>query len=406
MRKNRLWQIAVFLLLIFLLALPPHRVNSFQYFHYWRVTFSGSIEVHGNESLPISSFWNYVGNRSWQTCEQLSFNMVHNSQTIVPTEIGEDIDGNPSLGLEIGPLLEPNDTLQWEEEWLFTVSDRRPSLPQISIEQSGSIEDVEPLIGTEDYLRYTAGTTLWKTWNQSLLDLAQDIREGLPEESQNNILALVYAAIAWIQANITRSTGVTEPQYPEETVVSQMGDCDDQSNLLITLMRIHNIPCYLLTGHWFQNAARTLGYLWGSVEEDAYLYVDWQNSNGHGWAMIYVPPWGWLPFDLIAAEPGSDPIDTYYNSLYATGGPFVTLWQIVASDYIAEQRTEKAELFAHQLHRVEEEVWHSLGSLPIIDNQYLTTNVATILALTTTLTLLTSLVVVAYRRQPEEAPEH
>lgn len=405
MRKNRLWQIAVFLLSIFLLVLPPYRVNAFQYFHYWRVTFSGSIEVHGNESLPISSFWNYIGNRSWQTCEQLSFNMVHNSETIVPTELGEDIDGNPRLVLDIGPLLEPNDTLQWEEEWLFTVSDRRPSLPQISIEQSGNLEEVEPLLETEEYLRHTSGTMLWKTWNQSLLDLAQVIQEGLPEESQNNILALVCASIAWIQANITRLTGITEPQYPEETLVSQMGDCDDQSNLLITILRIHNIPCYLLTGHWFQNAARTHGYLWGSVEEDAYLYVDWQNSNGHGWAMIYVPPWGWLPFDLIAAGPESDPIDTYYNSLYATGGPFVTLWQIVVSDYIAERRTERVELFAHQLHRMEEEVWHSLGSLPIIDNQYLTTNVATILALTTTLILLTSLVVFAYRRQPEEALE-
>ena len=83
----------------------------------------------------------------------------------------------------------------------------------------------------------------------------------------------------------------------------------------------------------------------------------------------------------------------------------MTLWQIVASDYIAERRTEKVELFVHQLHRVEEEEWHSLGSLPIIDNQYLATNVATILALTTTLMLLTSLVIVAYRRQPEEAPE-
>ena len=125
MRKNRLWQIAVFLFLIFLLALPPHRANAFQYLHYWRVTFSGSIEVHGNESLPISSFWDYIGNRSWQTCEQLSFNMVHNYDPIEPTGIGEDIDGNPRLDLDIGLLLEPNDTLQWEEEWLFTVSDRR-----------------------------------------------------------------------------------------------------------------------------------------------------------------------------------------------------------------------------------------------------------------------------------------
>jgi hypothetical protein len=331
--------------------------------------------------------------------------MVHNIEIIEPTGIVEDIDGNPSLGLDIASLLEPNDTLQWQEEWLFTVSDRRPSLPQISVEQSGSFEEVEPLIGTEEYLRFTSGTTLWKTWNQSLLDLAQDIREELPEESQNNILALVYATIAWIQSNITRSVGVTEPQYPEETFVSQVGDCDDQSNLLITLLRINNIPCYLMTGHWFQNAARTNGYLWGSVEDNAFLLVDWQNSNGHGWAMIYVPPWGWLPFDLIASAPGSDPSDTYHNSLYASGGPFVTLWQIVASDYIADRRAEKAELFTHQLHRRENEQWTSLGSLPIIDNQYLTTNVTTLLALTTTLVLLTTLVVVAYRRQPEEAPE-
>jgi hypothetical protein len=388
-----------------LVAMVPAPATAFQYVHHWRVSFSGTMLVTGNQSLPITPYWDYVGNTSWQTGEQLSFRFQHNNDTIEPIGIGTDSDGNTQVQLNISTLLHPQDRIRWQEEWLFTVLDHRPSLPQISVAQSGSIDEIEEQLGTDEYLWYTRGTSLWKTRNISLMDIAASIRDSLSNTTQDNVLALIYATIQWIQSNILRSTGLTEPQYPEETIVSQIGDCDDHSNLLITLLRIYNIPSYLATGHWFQEGAQTNGFIWGSIAEDAYLYVDWQNAIGHGWAMVYVPPWGWLPFDLTANEIGADPSKTYYESLYASNLPFVQLWQIVASDYIAERRTEYDNLFTYELHRTDFQEWTSLGSIPLVDFAYFAANVATLIALIGTLAFLSCLVGFAIRRQPREESE-
>ncbi|MFX1539162.1 MAG: transglutaminase family protein [Promethearchaeota archaeon] len=405
MRKTHLRLVATFFLLLTLFAVLPPQTAAFQYIHYWRINFTGFLEVSGNQSLPILPYWNYIGNQSWQTCEHLHFDMTHNNETIEPIEIITDLDGNPQLVLNITTPLEPNDTLTWHDEWLITVSNQRPRLPQIYIDQSGDVEEIGELMEPEDYDRYTRGTTLWKTWNQSLVNISQDIRNSLPLEVHNNTLALVHAAIRWIQNNIQQSVGLSEPQYPEETIVSKIGDCDDQSNLLITFLRIFNIPCYLMTGHWFQDGASTDGFLWGSVEENAFFYINWKNAVGHGWAMVYVPPWGWLPFDLTAAGYGVDPANTYYESLYASSLPFVTLWQIVVTDYIQERRTEKLDLFTFELHRIEYEEWITLGSIPIADFQYFITNIATLVALIGTLSLFGCVIGIALRRQRKEKPQ-
>jgi hypothetical protein len=303
-------------------------------------------------------------------------------------------------------MLEPEAVLRWDEEWLFTVANRRPPIPHISILQSGNLEDIEGQIGIDDYLRYTQSTSLWKTWNHSLIEIAQTIQDDLPEEQRYNALALVYATIQWIQNTISRSGGITEPQYPEETIVSQVGDCDDQSNLLIALLRIFNIPSYLATGHWFQDGARTNGFVWGSVNENAYRYVDYQNSVGHGWTMVFVPPWGWLPFDLFTLGPGADPASAYTDSLFASNLPFVTLWQIVASDYIGERRVQHDNLFTYEVHHIELDEWTSLGSVPIIDAEYIATNMVTLIALIITLGFLIFLVGLAIRGQSKEKPNH
>jgi hypothetical protein len=405
-QKNRLLGISIVLLLLLVVATLIPRVSAFNYVHYWRAHFSGSLEVTGNNSMPVSPYWDYVGNTTWQICEQLSFSMTLNNSPIVITELDVDADGNPRLTLNLTSRLSPHEILRWDEEWLFTVVNQRPMLPHISITQSGRIEDIENLMETEEYIRYTRSTTLWKTGNISLIGLSQLIRDGLPEEQRNNVLALIYATIQWIQTNIERSSGVTEPQYPEETIVSEIGDCDDQSNLLIVLLRIFDIPSYLTTGHWFQEGARTSGFIWGSVAENAYRYVDYKNSVGHGWAMIFVPPWGWLPFDLFTLESGGAPANAYTESLFASNLPFVTLWQIVASDYIAERRTEEANLFTYEVHQIELEEWMSLGSIPIIDYEYLVANIVTLIVLIITLGFLTFLVGLATRRHPQEEPSH
>lgn len=406
MRKNRFRLILVILLLIlFGVSLPPS-VSAFNYIHYWRTNFSGSIVVTGNISMPLTPYWSYIGNTSWQTCELVSFEMTLNETPISITEIGSDIDGNPRMTLNLTSRLQPGEELEWDEEWLFTVVNHRPVLPQISTMRSGRVEEIESLLGSDDFFRYTKATTLWKTGNGSLIEIATLIHDGLIESQQDNVLSLIFATIQWIQNTISRSNGVTEPQYPEETIISQNGDCDDQSNLLIALLRILNIPSYLATGHWFQEGARTSGFIWGSLAENSYRYVDFQNSVGHGWAMIFVPPWGWLPFDLFALEPGSTPQEAYTDSLFTSNLPFVNLWQITSSDYIARRRTERADLFTYQVHRIELEEWTSLGSVPLIDAEYLLTNMVTLIILIITVGFLTFLVGVAIRRQQQEEQKH
>lgn len=405
MRKYRLWSMTLVLLLFILVAMLTPPTSAFQYIHHWRVNFSGSLVVSGNQSLPFTTYWDYIGNTSWQTCEQLSFSMTLNNETISYSELSTDIDGNPHLSLNLSSPLAPQDVLIWEEEWAFTVLNRRPFLPEISVDQAGTIDELQEYFEPEDLYWYTRATDLWKTENDSLIGLAQNIQFDLPEDQQENVLALIFNGINWIQTNIYRSSGISDPQYPEETIISQIGDCDDQSNLLICLLRILNIPSYLMTGHWFQEGARTNGFIWGSVANNSYRYVDYQNSVGHGWAMVFVPPWGWLPFDLLSVGQGEDPTKTYSESLYASDLPFVSLWQIVASDYIGEMRIARENTFTYQLHRTDFEEWTSLGSEPILDAEYFAANMVTLIALIITLGSLTFLVGLAIRRQPQEEPK-
>jgi transglutaminase-like putative cysteine protease len=210
------------------------------------------------------------------------------------------------------------------------------------------------------------------------------------------------AALVWISQHIERITTISNPQYPEELLNSTAGDCDDQSNLLIVLLRILGIPSYLMTGHWYQEGASTRGYLWGSVLEDAYLFADWKNVLGHGWAMVYVPPWGWLPFDLTAENLATSPLNAYYQSLYAQAMPMVMLWRCITTDYIGAQRTQRADLLKYKLHRTEFEDWSTLGNIPILDLQYFAANAATLIALTITLVFLSCFVAIGMRRQPRE----
>ncbi len=383
----------------------PQRVEGFFYVHIWQVNFSGSISVSGNQSYPISPFWDYIGNTSWQSCEQLSFEMHLNNNTIRSIDLGTDLDENPQVRLNISTPLVEGDILAWEERWQFTVANQRPALPQISIEQSGSVSEIPEYFTPESYQLFTQNTPLWKTNNQTFRNLANTIQEDLPEEQQANTLSLIYASIGWIRSNIQIATQPTEPQYPEELLISQVGDCDDQSNLLITILRVYGIPCYLLTGHWYQEGTRTSGFLWGSVQQDAYMYINWQNVNGHGWAMVFVPPWGWLPFDLTVEESEASPENTYTESLYARPVPMVTLWQILTTDYIGERRVEEAAIYEYRLHRLDYEEWVTLGNIPILDLPYFATNLATLVALIVTFSILGGLVAIGMRRQPmEETP--
>ncbi|MFX1475757.1 MAG: transglutaminase family protein [Promethearchaeota archaeon] len=392
------------IVLFALIFSPPPPVHGFQYIHFWNYNASGILIVAGNHSYPAESyrFWNYYDNSSSQTCKQIMQNITLNNVSVEFIRQTADIDGNLLLEYNLTTPLQPADVLLWQEEWVFEVLDHRFDPPQISKEQSGNVSEISESLGGLQYGWYTRATSLWKTNNDTLIDLAGLIRSELAEEEQDNALALVYGAMAWIDANIHNPITIIEPQYPEELLVSEIGDCDDRSNLLIVLLRLFGIPCYLMTGHWYQEGAITADFLWGSIAEEAYLYVNWQNGMGHAWVMAYIPPWGWLPFDLLSGYIAAEPSSAVYNSLYARNVPLVTLWICNGSDYIGERRAAQQDLFNYSLQRMEYEFWEFLGSVPILDPLYFSANTITIIALIATVSVLSCLIGIGMRRQPTQ----
>jgi hypothetical protein len=83
------------------------------------------------------------------------------------------------------------------------------------------------------------------------------------------------------------------PQYPSATLENHLGDCDDQSILLITICRSLGIPAYLQVGIYINPNIDDMDSSW-----EGHLATEADGVGWHGWAMIYIPPWGWTPVDL------------------------------------------------------------------------------------------------------------
>jgi transglutaminase-like putative cysteine protease len=83
------------------------------------------------------------------------------------------------------------------------------------------------------------------------------------------------------------------PRYPNATLSEETGDCDDQSILLISMLRSLGVPAYLQVGIYVHPSISDSQTSWEGHLINTRSGVGW-----HGWAMVYVPPWGWVPVDL------------------------------------------------------------------------------------------------------------
>ncbi|HDI42221.1 MAG TPA: transglutaminase family protein, partial [Candidatus Bathyarchaeota archaeon] len=233
--------------------------------HVWNLT---------KEDASISLFLN----NSWQTVavEDVSHQII---------EVDVDEDGNPIAYLNIEKwTLAPGENITIQVSYEITSMPR--TLPEITLEASGTLKDIPERLKEE----FCEDEGCWLTKNQTLRELAQNLTG-----SEENVLAIVCNFVSWINENIDYKSFDT-PLYPNETYQLRQGDCDDQANLLITLCRIVGIPAYLQVG---------CVYVMGISEEttwSGHLELLEVNVGWHGWATVYIPPWGWLPVDLTYSD--------------------------------------------------------------------------------------------------------
>lgn len=272
---------------------------------------------HGNKSWTLSEYdrsYSIFSNNSWQSAYLLDCNW--------PFEKSVDIDGNPIIILDT-PSIPPEGNITIVIE--IKVVEKEREAPDINFTMSGKLDDIPPELKQE--FCETRGT--WQVDNDTLRNLSYQIWQSI--ENTTNVLKIVCTLADWIGNNITYMSHDTA-LYPTETFDSREGDCDDQANLLITMCRILGIPSFLQVG-----CLQYLAFPENETHWNGHLITYLRLIGFHAWGMVYIPPWGWLPFDMTWGWIPSDPLSGIKSaavySLYTA-----QMMNITKSDWVGEGR--------------------------------------------------------------------
>ena len=221
-------------------------------------------------------------NNSWQT--------VYLTELSCPVEMTEtDDDGNPIAILQLPKSqLEPGDSVNYTVT--YSVESKPRSISHLDEQESGNLIEIPPDLRDE----YCIESDTWQVNDPMLIETAHTIASN-----ETNVLSIVEEFVAWIWNNIDYppqdkpKISHEVPLYPNQTLLYREGDCDDQAILFITLCRICAIPSFLQVGCIYGQEFTDQQSSWNGTVTSVLKHIAW-----HGWAMVYVPPWGWLPVDL------------------------------------------------------------------------------------------------------------
>lgn len=274
------------------------------------------------EDYAISLFMN----NSWQCVSLVEHSLPLNSTR-------NDTDGN-FLGFLNFTQLEPGQAVSYTVK--YDIISKPRILPNIPEEQSLALTDINDTL-KDDYCKNEGP---WLTNNADLQSLAHNLAG-----SETRVLSIVKNFTRWITDNIDYDSAEV-PRYPNETYALRKGDCDDQAILLITLCRIVGIPAYLQVGCIFQFLSfEPPQKYWKDLSGNYHVTSELRQIAWHGWAIVYIPPWEWLPVDLTYVYGGLS------NPLNAIKGAAVTTQDVI--QYMNFTRTD----YVGTSHRLRKFLW-------------------------------------------------
>jgi len=341
-----------------------------------------------------SKIWNFteredrtVGlfmNSSWQT------GYLVNS-TLFIEAIENDTDGN-----QVAVLHFPEMLLNLGQNISYAVTYRVVSKPRtldgINETVSESLDEIPESLKE----RYLGAEGPWLVNDTELRSLAHNLAGN-----ESNVLTIIKNFVDWIAKNITYQTHQV-PQYPNETLQKQEGDCDDQAILLSTLSRIVGIPAFLQIGAIYTpHLPFTNASYW-----DYHVTVVQKRIGWHGWAIVYVPPWGWLPVDLtyVFRPIAEDPLNAIKNAAVTWQGT-VQYMNISQTDYVASSRNAREFLNTSKFYVYMEDEMIEVLRQKNLFGEGAERLFPVIIILVATLLLASSYIITGRLRRKEETPE-
>ena len=150
-----------------------------------------------------------------------------------------------------------------------------------SVHRSGTFDDItERGLGSRsnafsDNPWYDRGGPDWaidgrQTTAPLVYQTAANIEASLPSNLKDNAYAYARATFDWLNANVPYDTNAPNlARSGEQCLQAGMGDCDEQSNVFMSIMRIKGIPTW---------------YVFGALADSQF-----ETWEGHAWAYIMLP---------------------------------------------------------------------------------------------------------------------
>ncbi len=270
-------------------------------------------------------------NNSWQTV------YLVNSTLSIET-MKNDEDGNQLAVLQFPEmLLYPGQNISYVVT--YRVVSKPRTLDNIDETASESLKEIPESLKE----KYLGDEEPWLVNDTELRSLAHNITG-----TESKVLKIVKNFVDWIAKNIAYPKQMHEvPQYPNETLRKQEGDCDDQAILLVTLCRIVGIPAFLQTGAIYTPYPPQTNF----SQWENHVTVVQKRIGWHGWAMVYIPPWRWLPVDLTYVFGGlrSNPLNAIINAA-VTSQITIQYMNISQTDYVASSQETREFLVTNSFY--------------------------------------------------------
>ena len=162
----------------------------------------------------------------------------------------------------------------------------------------------------EDIKVYTKSSETIDSDDEGIIRIASELVRG-----EDDLYAAVFKIADWTKNNIEYNLSTLTADVSQKAswvLENKQGVCDELISLFIALLRAVGIPARFVSGISYTNSP---------------LFPE--NWGAHGWAEVYFPSYGWLPFDVTYGQFGwidpahikfkdsvdSDEPSTYYNWL-------------------------------------------------------------------------------------------